>query len=127
MHTHNNFVINIKEAIRQHTPICYATREYRGITWIGEIVRNLPYTFELPGGIYNFGTENRLNTYDTALAYLDILKCPTRDIIISDHDRFPTHIRNISISMKKAKELSGGRIQFNDTVEGLKIFEQHNC
>lgn len=126
MHTHNNFIINIKEAIRQHTPIHLATREYRGITWIGEIIQNLPYTFELPGGVYNFGAENRLNTYDTALAYLDILQYPTRDIIVADHNRFPTHIRNISISIKKAIEQSDGRIQFSDTIEGFELFEQHN-
>lgn len=124
MHTHNNFVVNIHEALRQGTPLRLATREYRGITWIDEVVRNMPHTLQLPGGVYNFGAENTLNTYETALAYLEILKCNTPEkVAIADEERFASHIRNISISMKKATEASNGAIRFADTVEGLRRFE----
>ena len=125
MHTHNNFVVNIHEALRQGTPLRFATREYRGITWIAEVVRNVPHTLHLPGGVYNFGAENALNTYETALAYLDILKCPSPErVALADEERFAAHIRNISLSMKKATEASNGAIQFADTVEGLRRFEE---
>ena len=124
MHTHNNFVVNIHEALRQGTPLRLATREYRGITWIDEVVRNMPHTLQLPGGVYNFGAENTLNTYETALAYLEILKCNTPEkVAIADEERFASHIRNISISMKKATEASNGAIRFADTVEGLRRFQ----
>ena len=124
MYTHNNFVINIKEALRQGTPLRFATREYRGITWVDEVVRNIPHTLQLPGGVYNFGAENTLNTYETARAYLEILKCNTPELVaIADEERFAAHIRNISISMAKATEASGGAIQFADTIEGLRKFE----
>lgn len=124
MYTHNNFVLNIKEAVRQTTPLRFATREYRGITWIDEVVRNMPHAMYLPGGVYNFGAENTLNTYETVLAYLDILKCDTPKIAIADEERFAAHVRNISISMKKATEASNGAIQFANTVEGLRRFEE---
>lgn len=124
MHTHNNFVVNIHEALRQGTPLRFATREYRGITWVDEVVRNMPHTLQLPGGVYNFGAENTLNTYETALAYLEILKCNTPEqVAIADEERFAAHIRNISISMKKATEASNGAIRFADTVEGLRRFQ----
>ena len=123
MHTHNNFVVNVKEALRQGTPLRFATRDYRGITWVAEVVRNMPHTLLLPGGVYNFGAENDLNTYETALAYLEILKCNTSEIAIADEERFAAHVRNISISMAKATEASSGAIQFADTVEGLRRFE----
>ena len=125
MHTHHNFVTNIKEALRQGSALRFATREYRGITWVDEVVRNMPHTLQLPGGVYNFGAENRLNTYETARAYLDILNCSAPEqVAIADEERFAAHIRNISISMKKATEASGGAIQFADTVEGLRRFEE---
>ena len=125
MYTHNNFVLNIKEALRQGTPLRFATREYRGITWVDEVVRGMPHAMRLPGGVYNFGAENRLNTYETALAYLDILKCSTPErVAIADEERFAAHVRNISISMTKAIEASNGAIQFADTVEGLRRFEE---
>lgn len=125
MYTHNNFVTNIKEALRQGSVLRFATREYRGITWVDEVVRNMPHTLQLPRGVYNFGAENRLNTYETARAYLDILNCSAPEqVAIADEERFAAHIRNISISMKKAIEASGGAIQFADTVEGLRRFEE---
>lgn len=122
MPTHNNFVLNIEEAIRQNTPLRFATREYRGITWVDEVVRNMPHALELPGGVYNFGAENHLNTYETALAYLDMMGCDVPHIAEPDHERFAAHVRNISISMHKATEASDGAIQFADTVEGLRRF-----
>ena len=122
MPTHNNFVLNIEEALRQHTPLRMATREFRGITWVDEVVRNIPYALDLPGGIYNFGAENTLNTYETALAYLGIIGCDMPDIVTPDHERFSEHVRNISISMSKATEASSGAIQFANTLEGLRRF-----
>ncbi len=125
MPTHNNFVLNIKRALAEGTPLHFATREYRGITWIGEVVQNLPHTFALPGGTYNFGAENTLNTYETALAYCDILGCKEKEcLLLPDHERFAEHERNISISMRKAIDASGGAIRFSNTVEGLEKYEK---
>lgn len=124
--THCNFVISFQNAIATGTPLRFATREFRGITWIEDIVKNIPYTFELPGGVYNFGAENLINTYDTAVEYGRILGCDTHSLIIPDHERFPQHIRNISISMKKAYDASQGKIQFRNTLEGLGDFHEKN-
>ena len=123
MKTHGNFVLNFAHAIKNGTPLRFATREFRGITWVEEVVKNLPYTFELPGGVYNFGAENSLNTYETARRYAEILGCNSEDIVIADTKRFAQHIRNISISMQKAYEASKGRIHFLDTIEGLSAYE----
>ncbi len=125
MPTHGNFVVNIHKALAEGMPLHFATREYRGITWVNEVVSNLPHTFTLPGGVYNFGAENTLNTYETALAYGDILRSKGKEaLILPDSSRFPAHERNISISMHKAIEASGGAIRFSNTVDGLKKFEE---
>lgn len=124
MKTHGNFVLNFAQAIKNGTPLRFATREFRGITWVEDVVRNLPYTFDLPGGVYNFGSENHLNTYETACRYAEILGCKPDDIIIADTERFAHHVRNISISMQKAYEASNGRVQFLNTIDGLSVFEQ---
>ena len=123
MKTHRNFVINFQDAIKNGTPLRFATREFRGITWIEDVVRNIPYTFDLPGGVYNFGSENHLNSYETALEYARIMEGvqdkKITDLVIPDHERFPEHIRNISISMRKAYEASDGKIIFKNTLAGL--------
>lgn len=123
MSTHPNFVTNIKRAIRQQSNIKFATREYRGITWIEEIVDNLPHTLNLPAGVYNFGAENSLNSYETACAYCAILGHDPEKFIVADNERFPLHERNISISLKKISEASNGAIKFSNTIEGLRKYE----
>ena len=122
MKTHKNFVLNFLEAKENGTPLRYATREFRGITWIKDVVRNIPHTFDLPGGVYNFGAENHLNTYETAVEYAKIQGLDPDTIAIPDTERFPDHIRNLSISMQKAYEASGGKIRFRTTLEGLSAY-----
>ena len=124
MKTHNNFVLNFRNALKNGNSLRFATREYRGITWIEEVVKNIPYTFDLPGGVYNFGAENHLNTYETALEYARLSGIDPNETIIADTERFPEHVRNISISMKKAYEAPDGRICFKNTIDGLEAFEQ---
>ena len=124
MKTHNNFVLNFRNAMETGTPLHFSTREFRGITWINEVVENLPHTLHLPGGVYNFGAENHQNTYETAREYAGMLGLDANNMIIADKERFPDHVRNISISMKKAYDASDGKIRFRSTIEGLRAFNQ---
>ena len=137
MRTHPNFVVNIANALRAQTPLSFATREYRGITDIHEVVEILPHCFNIPGGIYNFGAENPLNTFETALAYAHLLqrKYPKafkditpEQLILPDSERFPTHIRNISIDMQKLHAALPNNVRFSTTIEGLEKFsERESC
>lgn len=131
MRTHPNFVVNIANALRNATPLSFATREYRGITNIREVVEILPHCFNIPGGVYNFGAENPLNTYDTALAYARLLQkqnpeaftnMTPEELILPDPERFPTHIRNISIDMQKLHAALPHDVRFSTTMEGLEKF-----
>ena len=134
MRTHPNFVVNIANALRTQTPFRFATREYRGITNIREVVEILPHCFNIPGGVYNFGAENPLNTYDTALAYSRLLQKQTpeaftnmtpEELILPDTERFPTHIRNISIDMQKLHTVLPHDVRFSTTMEGLRKFLEY--
>ena len=122
MRTHRNFVLNFQEAKENGTPLRFATREFRGITWIEDVVRNIPHTFDLPGGVYNFGAENHLNTYEIAVEYARSQGLDPDAVVIPDTERFPDHIRNLSMSMQKAYEASQGRIRFMSTLEGLSAY-----
>ena len=122
MKTHKNFVLNFQEAKENGTPLRFATREFRGITWIEDVVRNITHTFDLPGGVYNFGAENHLNTYETAVEYARIQDLDPDTVAIPDTERFPDHIRNLSISMQKANKASEGKIRFMTTLEGLSAY-----
>ena len=125
MKTHRNFVLNFQEAKENGTSLRFATREFRGITWIEDVVRNLPHTFNLPGGVYNFGAENLMNSYETAVEYARLQGISPDELVIPDTERFPEHIRNLSISMHKARQASGGKINFMTTLEGLTTYRSH--
>ena len=133
MRTHPNFVVNIANALRTQTPLSFATREYRGITDIREVVEILPHCVNIPGGVYNFGAENPLNTYETALAYARLLQHKYPDaftsltpsqLILPDPERFPTHIRNISIDIQKLHAALPHGVRFCTTLEGLEKFSE---
>ena len=133
MRTHPNFVVNIANALRTQTPLSFATREYRGITDIREVVEILPHCVNIPGGVYNFGAENPLNTFETALAYARLLQRKYPDaftsltpeqLILPDPERFPTHIRNISIDMQKLHAALPHDVRLSTTLEGLEIFSE---
>lgn len=123
MYTHANFVTNISKAVKERTPLVFPVREYRGITWVREVVEFLPQTFNLPMGVYNYGAENDMNTYETACCYCEMLAGLSAGPILNpDYDRYPWHERNISISTDKIFRVSGGTICFSNTMSGLRLF-----
>lgn len=121
MPVHPNFFTNICHAIAQGSTLSFATHEHRGITHVSEVVEQLPRTFHLPGGAYNYGAENHLNTYETALAFLTQWKGREAALstILPDEQRFASQPRNISISLDKIHQASQGQITFSNTLEGL--------
>ena len=122
--THNNFVLNIRRAVEEKRLLMFPMREYRGITWVREVVELLPHAFNLYGGVYNYGSENRLNTYETACCFLEMLAAGVKaeTILQPDIERYPLHERNISISTEKVVRASAYNICFCDTLGGLRMF-----
>ena len=127
MPSHANFVLNIAKAIKERTPIVFPVREYRGITWVREVVEFLPQTFNLPSGVYNYGAENDTNTYEVACCYCEMLAgLQSGALLQPDYDRYPAHERNLSISTDKIFRASGGAICFGNSMDGLIIFAELN-
>ena len=87
----------------------------RGITDVNEVVCNLEKALELPGGIYNFGSPNDKNTYETVLAMFEELNWDV-DRLVKNEEAFASNPRNISMSQKK---LNDSGIFFSSTLEAL--------
>ena len=84
--------------------------QYRGITWVREVADNIEKTFALPGGSYNFGSENDMAMplfTSTALGFLN----KSKDVLIQGRRH------NLWMSTKKAQEHG---IVFSSSIEGLK-------
>lgn len=61
-----NFLLNLLTAAMRQETLRFSMRDYRGITYVREVVERLTQAMELPGGVYNFGSENDCDMVTTA-------------------------------------------------------------
>ena len=113
-----NLLVNLRQAYQEGTLLRVATREYRGITDVRAVVTRLEACLRLPGGAYNFGSENRLSSYETFILAARLLGygAPER-WILPDAERFPEHPRNLAMDISRIRSYG---IDFPDTLEGVR-------
>ena len=117
MRLNANIVVNLLEAYREQRTIKVATHEFRGVTYVWEVVKNIEKALSLPGGIYNFGSSNNLDSYTLHLRVAETLGLADADKwILPDKERFAEQTRNLTMDCSLI-ERSG--IHFNDSLEGL--------
>lgn len=93
-------------AVVSDKPIKIASNEYRGITYVYDLIDNLENIFELPYGTYHFGSENEKSTYDTAVFMLEqmgVSKERIDKIVIRDEDKYKDKKRDLRMSYEKIK------------------------
>ena len=94
----------------------YSVNDYRGITYVRSVAENITGTFCLPGGIYNFGSGNDKNMYDTACIFLVAMGMVDRiPDLIQLIDTLPP--RNLMMDCTKIRKYG---IDFESTTEGIK-------
>ncbi len=72
--------------------------QLRSITFINDVIKNLPQCFELPGGIYNYGSENDISTLELMKLAVSLLELPPDTVQAYDGNN-----TNILISTEKIK------------------------
>jgi dTDP-4-dehydrorhamnose reductase len=97
---------NLKKAWENGEPLKAAVHEYRGITYVWEVVKNMEKMLQAPGGIYNFGSENTECSYHTFLNFAKQINLPhPEEWILADEERFAAQDRNLSININKIRQL----------------------
>ena len=114
----SNLLVNLLKASREGMPLPAATHEYRGVTYVWEVVRNMEQAMTLPGGIYNFGSSNSLNSYELfwRTAQLMGLK-DAAEWLLLDEERFSNQERNLTMD---CSGIAAHGIRFNNSVEGIE-------
>lgn len=118
MKLNSNILVNIQKAYDEGNPIKAATHEYRGVTYVWEVVQNIEKAISLPGGIYNFGSGNTLNSYELfqKAAHLMGIK-NIQNLILPDEERFYDQERNLTMD---CSQIEAHGIHFSDSVEGIE-------
>ena len=65
-----NFLVNMLKS----TELAFSAADHRGVTYVREVAAWIGQAALLPGGIYNYGSENDLSMLDTARWLADALK-----------------------------------------------------
>lgn len=115
-----NLPVNLLQAFQKGEKLKAAVREFRGITNVWEVVRNMEACLDIPGGAYNFGSMNDRNSYETFIRFAELMQLPEpASWILADEERFPEHPRNLMIDNQKAAQEG---IFFKNTVDGFKHY-----
>ena len=68
-----NFLMNLLKAALHGSPMSFVKNEMRGVTYVREVAEVTKKALTLPGGAYNFGSENTLTMLETAKVLCDEL------------------------------------------------------
>ena len=104
-----NLPLNLLRAAQRGESVRFSVRDFRGITYVRQAVALLESTLTLPGGVYNFGSENAENMVLTARQFAETLGI-TVDIQEADW------VRNLAMDCSK---LRAQGIVFDTTQTGL--------
>ena len=113
-----NFLTTLKDTLEDPSkPLTWPIHDRRGITEAEEVVKNLPRALELPGGIYNFGSEDPVSPYETVKTVLKQLNLEEALARLTPNEAaFTEHPRDISMDLTKLRSFG---ITFPTTEESL--------
>ena len=92
-----NLPLNILRAAKTGEVLHFSRNDYRGVSYVREVIENLVPAMELPGGVYNFGSGNDKDMVDTALYFAHLLQV---DVRIEETD----FVRNLVMDGQKLQE-----------------------
>lgn len=118
---HGDFFRNLLRQIEQGEELRYPVYDRRGITDVNEVIRNLEKVFEIPGGIYNFGSTNDMDTFRTMCTVFQNVGLEVGRIGRNE-EAYRDNPRDMCMCMDKAASFG---ICFSTTVDSLSENLKH--
>lgn len=132
---HGNLVTTLRGLLDNPDPdarLAFPVYDRRSVTDVWDVAVNMEAALDLAPGVYNFGSPNFLNAYDTASVFLSLLRgnsgnggnsAPAASIknasdprLVPDRQRFASCPRNLQMDLEK---LSFAGISFPTAQEGF--------
>ena len=71
--TSQNLLTICQRALYTGTPLTLSSNSGRGITYVHEVIENIPALLDAPSGVYNFGSCSDMSTYEAARLIFTLL------------------------------------------------------
>lgn len=113
----DNFLMRLIRCAMEDRPVRFSTHDWRGVTYARQAAGMLERAFDLPGGVYNFGSDGPLDMYATAQGAMAMLGLSERAgrLLIPDAAQPPRCLR---MDGAKASRLG---VRFSDNLEGVRL------
>lgn len=106
-----NLPLNLLQAAKTGEALHFSRRDHRGVGYVREVIENLIPAMELPGGVYNFGSECDGDMVETARCFANLLQV---DVKIEESDL----TRNLAMDTGKLRTHG---IEFSSTWGALRV------
>jgi dTDP-4-dehydrorhamnose reductase len=95
------------------------TNEYRGLTYVHEVIDQFPMIFEIPYGTYHVGSHNSLSRYDIcSLIFKEVgLEHRISELLEADTEKYKEHTRDVRLCTDKIKSYG---LEFSESIDGIK-------
>jgi len=113
-----NLLWNTMQMILKGEPFKVPANEYRGITYIDDMLDRFNTILGLPEGVYHTGSVNNMSRYETVCHIFDALGIGSRipELVIRDDEKYSGSPRDVRLDTSAARGLG---IVFPDTAESL--------
>lgn len=112
---HGDFFRTLHAQMENKDVMQFPVYDKRGITNVNEVAANLEKAFQIPGGVYNFGSPNENDTYTTMYEVFASIGLDTGRLQRNE-EAFCKNPRNLTMCQKKINQCG---IFFSSTAEGL--------
>lgn len=101
-----NLLWNSLRAVARKEPIFVPVHEYRGITYVYDIIDNFMKILTIPYGTYHFGSDNQASTYETAvyiLAQMGLKPAVVAEYVKPDYEKYKDQRRDVRLAYDAIK------------------------
>lgn len=115
----SNIMWDTISSVLREEKIKAPVNEYRGMTYVNEMIENFEKVFDIPYGTYHMGSRNDLNRYEVVKLIIEELgiKNDVHKFLEADTEKYKDNIRDIRLNTEK---ISKYNIKFLSTEEAVK-------
>lgn len=115
----SNIMWDTVSSILKNKSIKAPANEFRGITYVNEMVENFEKVFQLPYGIYHLGSKNDLSRYEIVKVIFEKLGYSNKlnELLEADFEKYKENPRDIRLNTDKAAKYG---INFSTSKDAVK-------